>query len=93
MEVALDKIMEIDYKPTFIRQYACFQDSLKEEIKEKIDLFRDEKNHKRLKVHKLKGELSKYHSFSVNYKYRIVFVYQSKSRAVLLAIGDHDVYK
>ena len=85
--------MEIEYKPTFIKQYACFENSLKEEIKEKIELFRDEKNHKRLKVHKLKGKLSKYYNFSVNYKYRIVFIYQSKSRAALLAIGDHAVYK
>lgn len=85
--------MKIEYKPTFIRQYACFEDPLKEEIKEKIELFRDEKNHKQLKVHKLKGKLSKYYSFSVNYKYRIVFVYQSNSRAMLLAVGDHNVYK
>lgn len=85
--------MEIEYKPTFIKQYACFENSLKEEIKEKIELFRNGKNHKQLKVHKLKGKLSKYYSFSVNYKYRIVFIYQSRSRAALLAIGDHDVYK
>ena len=85
--------MEIEYKPTFIKQYACFESSLKEEMKEKIELFRNGKNHKQLKVHKLKGKLSKYYSFSVNYKYRIVFDYQSKSRAALLAIGDHDVYK
>ena len=85
--------MEIDYKPTFIRQYACFENLLKEEIKEKIELFKNEKNHKQLKVHKLKGKLSNYFSFSVNYKYRIVFVYQSKSRVALLAIGDHAVYK
>ncbi len=85
--------MEIEYKPTFIKQYACFESPLKEEIKEKIELFRDEKNHKQSKVHKLKDKLSKYYSFSVNYKYRIVFICQSKSRAALLAIGDHAVYK
>ncbi len=85
--------MEIEYKPTFIKQYACFESSLKQEIKEKIELFKDKKNHKQLKVHKLKGKLSKYYSFSVNYKYRIVFAYQSKSRAALLAVGDHDIYK
>jgi len=83
--------MEIEYKPTFIKQYACLGSSLKEEIKEKIELFKDEKNHKQLKVHKLKGKLSKYYGFSVNYKYRIVFAYQSKSQATLLAIGNHDL--
>ena len=85
--------MEIDYKPTFIKQYACFERPLKDEIKEKIELFKDEKNRKQLKVHKLKGKLWRYFSFTVNYKYRIVFAYQSKSRVTLLAIGDHDVYK
>jgi len=88
-----NEAIEISYKPTFIKQYASFERSLKEEIKEKIELLKDKKNHKQLKVHKLKGKLSRYYSFSVNYKYRIVFVYQSKSRVTLLAIGDHDVYK
>jgi len=85
--------MDIDYKPSFIKQYACLEDSLKEEVKEKLELFKDEKNHKQSKVHKLKRKLSKYFGFSVNYKYRIVFVYHSKFCATLLAIGDHDVYK
>jgi plasmid maintenance system killer protein len=85
--------MRIGYKPTFIKQYVNLENSLRAEVKEKIELFRDEKNHKQLKIHKLKGKLSRHYSFSVNYKYRIVFIYQSKSEAVLLAIGDHDVYK
>lgn len=85
--------MKIGYKPTFIKQYAALENSLRAEVKEKIELFKDEKNHRQLKIHKLKGKLSRYCSFSVNYKFRIVFNYQSKSEAVLLAVGDHDVYK
>lgn len=76
-----------------MKQYANFESTLQEEIKEKIDLFRSEKNHEHLKVHKLKGRLSRYYSFSVNYRYRIVFMYQSASEAVLLTIGDHDIYR
>jgi len=76
--------MEIEYKPTFIRQYACFGDPLKEEIKEKIELFKNEKNHKQLKAQKLRGKLSRYYSFSVNYKYRIVlFISQNRGRRFL----------
>lgn len=84
--------MKIYYRPSFVRQYANFETSLQEEIKEKIELFRSGKNHKSLKIHKLKGKLAKHYSFSVNYRYRIVFIYQSSSEAVLLVIGDHDVY-
>lgn len=65
------------------------------EAKEKILLFRDPANHLQLKVHKLKGRLKTRYSFSVNYDTRIVFRYlDTKPReALLLAVGDHDIYK
>ncbi len=84
---------EISYKPTFVKQYSGLEKPLQEEAREKIELLKSEKNHGQLKVHKLKGKLSKYYSFSVNYKYRIIFNYQSKSEITLLTIGTHDLYK
>ncbi|MBU1126539.1 MAG: type II toxin-antitoxin system mRNA interferase toxin, RelE/StbE family [Patescibacteria group bacterium] len=69
---------------------------LKEEAMEKIELLRDVKNHKQIKVHKLGGRLKGRYSFSVNFKTRIVFRYLNtkKPQEVLLtAIGDHDVYR
>ena len=85
--------MEVYFKPTFIRKLKSLEAALQDEIMEKIELFKDEKNHKQLKVHKLQGVLSGRYSFSVNYQTRIVFSYLSKNEAVLLAVGDHDVYK
>lgn len=85
--------MKIGYKPSFIKQYSGLESALKEEVKEKIEAFKNKANHKQLKVHKLKGKLSDYHSFSVNYKYRIIFTYLSSKEAVLLAIGDHEIYQ
>ena len=85
--------MRVYFKPTFIRKLKQLETALRGEAMEKIELFKDEKNHKQLKVHKLKGVLSGRYSFSVNYKTRIVFSYLSKNEAVLLAVGDHDVYK
>ena len=85
--------MEIQYTPAFIRQFNTLEADLKEEAYEKIDLFRDKKNHQKLKVHKLTGRLAGRYSFSVNYRYRIVFSYIAKDTLVFLTIGDHDVYK
>ena len=85
--------MRVYFKPTFIRKLKQLETALRGEAMEKIELFKDEKNHKQLKVHKLKGVLSGRYSFSVNYKTRIVFSYLSKNEAVLLAVGDHEVYK
>ena len=86
-------MLVILFKPTFVRKYQKLELQLQEEILEKIGLFKDPKNHKRLRVHKLTGQLSGRDRFSVNYKFRIVFSYLSKKEAILLAIGDHDIYK
>lgn len=86
-------MIEVFYSPNFIRQIASLEDALQEETMEKIELFKNEKNHKQLKNHKLKGRLKGRLSFSVNYKTRVVFSYISKKEGVLLAIGDHDIYK
>ncbi len=85
--------MEVYFKPAFVRQFKLLEAELQEEVVEKIEQLKKARNHKQLKVHKLKGRLAGRHSFSVNYKTRIVFDYVSKSEAVLLAVGDHEVYK
>ncbi|MCF7812371.1 type II toxin-antitoxin system mRNA interferase toxin, RelE/StbE family [Candidatus Gracilibacteria bacterium] len=86
-------MLEIVYKPTFVRQYKKFPKALRQEMKEKIELFRTDPKHSFLKVHKLHGKLKDFYSFSVNYEYRIVFEYESKKRIALLTVGNHDVYK
>ena len=86
-------MISVFFMPAFLRQMNRLEDDLVIEVREKIELFKDIRNHKSLKVHKLHGSLSGWLSFSVNYKTRIVFRYDSKNVAVLLAIGDHDVYK
>lgn len=86
-------MISIVYKPSFIRAFDKVDKNLQDDIIEKIELFKDVKNHKQLKVHKLHGELKDRFSFSVNYKFRIVFSYVSKNEVRLLALGDHDIYK
>ena len=83
-------MFSVRYAPTFIRMYKRLNAHLKEEVKEKIFLFKDEKNHSTLKVHKLKGNLKNIYSFSINYKIRIVFEYEDKTTVNLLYIGSHD---
>ncbi len=84
--------MKIFFKPTFVRQFKQLELGLQQEAVEKIELFKDKKNYKQLKIHQLHGRLAGRYSFSVNYKTRIVFSYLSKNETVLLAIGDHAVY-
>jgi len=86
-------MLRVYFKPTFVRQFRALPLALQAEVIEKIELFKNHKNHTQLKVHKLKGPLAGRYSFSVDYNTRIVFIYQKPNSAVLLVIGDHDVYK
>ena len=85
-------MLSIKYSYHFIRKVSKLEDSLIEEIQEKLELLKNEKNHRRLKVHKLHGILKGSLSFYVNYKIRVIFEYTSKSEIVLEDVGGHDVY-
>lgn len=83
----------VSYKPTFIRQLKKLELAVQDEAFEKIAQFKNVQYHHTLGVRKLHGTLTGTYSFSVNFKYRIVFQHHSKTEVVLLAIGDHEVYR
>lgn len=83
----------VSVTPQFRRMFRRLEFDLQEETFEKIELFKNSTNHQSLKVHKLKSAHKHRHSFSVNYKIRIVFTYITPKEAVLTAIGSHEVYK
>jgi len=85
--------MKIAFSPSFLRQLKKCEPDLRDEALEKIDVFKRSQKDKSLKAHNLKGKLKGRLSFSVNYKIRIVFKYLSSEESVLLAIGDHDIYR
>lgn len=85
--------IDIVYRPEFVRNYRNLPTELKNETKEAIDLFKERDNHKLLKVHKLHGKMKDRYSFSVNFRYRIVFRYMNKNTVALLSLGDHDIYQ
>ena len=85
--------MIIRYKPSFVREFKKLSLEVQEEAFERIDLFKNVENHQKLKVHKLKGRMLDFFSFSVTYSHRIVFSFETKDEVVFLAIGTHDIYK
>ncbi len=85
--------MDIALAPRFRREFKKLPKSLREETREKVELFKNPANHSTLRVHKLSGRLTGRLSFSVNYRYRIIFMWEiPNTSAILLAIGDHRVY-
>ena len=86
-------MIEIEYAPAFLNQLKKLPTELQREAIDKITIFKERSNHRKLGVHKLKGRLAGKSFFSVNYSHRIVFKWIKKDVAGILAIGDHEVYK
>ncbi len=86
-------MITVSFKPSFIKKVRRFDKELYEIVLEKIELLKDIRNHPLLKVHKLHGQFHNLYSFSVGYKVRIIFEFESKYEIVLISIGNHDLYR
>lgn len=84
--------MKIFYSPQFAREYKRLPLGTKEKAKKKEEIFRKNPFDFRLKTHKLKGRLSEFWAFSIDFRYRIIFKFQNSNIVRFYAIGDHSVY-
>ncbi len=85
--------MIVIFSPQFLRKVKKLEKNLQNEVLEKVAIFKKYPQNPVLKTHKLKGKLRDLYSFSVNYRYRIIFEYSSANQVSFLTIGTHDVYK
>ena len=86
--------MDILYSSKFAREYKKLPNNIKDIAEQQEILFRKDPFNPKLKTHQLKGKLSGFLSFSIGYKYRIIFEFsQNKDIAYFHSIGDHDIYQ
>ena len=87
-------MLNVVYTKSFLKQYSKLNLSLKIKTKKAIKQFQINPKDKTLKPHKLTGRLMNFYSFSVDYKYRIVFEINKKNnQIILLKVGGHEIYK
>jgi len=85
-------MINVLYTRKFLKMFNALDQDTQDLVYERVDEFKDVKNHKKLKAHKLKGNLKNTYAFSVNRKMRILFEYgKNKEEVVLLTIGSHDM--
>src|SRR3989344_1416614 len=65
--------MKIYYSPKFAREFSSLHKKVKFVAEQQEALFRQDPFNPKLKTHKLKGKLKGFLSFSIAYKYRIIF--------------------
>ncbi|MCR4313764.1 MAG: type II toxin-antitoxin system RelE/ParE family toxin [Candidatus Uhrbacteria bacterium] len=84
--------MEVFYTSHFKRGAKRLPVSLRPVIEERLELFQEDPFAPTLKTHKLEGKLRDYWSFSVDYRYRVIFSFEGKSKILLHSVGDHSMY-
>ncbi len=86
--------MEIIYTSKFGREYKKLSLNIKKMAEAKEKIFRNDPFDPALKTHKLHGKLKEFYSFSIDYKYRIIFeISENKNIFYFHSVSDHDIYK
>lgn len=83
----------IKYSSSFIKSLKRLPKSQLKALERQEKIFREDFFDKRLKTHKLKGELSEFYAFSVSFHWRIVFHIEDQQTVVLDFIGTHEIYR
>ena len=91
------QIKNIVFDKSFEKNFKKYKKKLtKQEIdrlKEKLNIFKKDPFDKKLRTHKLRGELKNYFGFWINYSNRIIFRFIDDQTVFFIIIGDHDIYK
>lgn len=85
--------MEIRYRPRFVREYRKLPREVKRAAERKEKWFRDDPFDSRLKTHKLHGMLLGFYSFSIHFRYRIIFAFAKDKVVEFYSVGDHSIYE
>lgn len=85
--------MEISVTPRFEKNYKSLPKKVKEKAKEKEAIFRARPFDPILKTHKLSGKDKEAWAFSIDYSYRIKFIFLTEAKVLFLDVGTHDIYK
>lgn len=84
--------MKVFYTKKFEREYKKINKDLKLKAEFCERFFRNNPFDKKLKTHKLSGELEGFWSFSIDFKNRIVFEFIDDKTVYFHSIGSHDIY-
>lgn len=84
--------MKIYYSSKFEKEYKKLPKKVKLSAETKEKVFRKDPFAPSLKSHKLTGKLKNYWSFSIDFKYRIIFEFASKDIIWFHSVGTHQIY-
>lgn len=85
--------MKIVYSKKFVSKYKKLSPELVRLAEKKEKIFKKDPFDSRLRTHKLTGALKRYWAFSLDYKHRVIVLFESKNEAWFISVGTHNIYR
>lgn len=86
-------LKSIKTTPRFEKKFNHLPPKLQKLVIKRKEIFAKNPFDKRLKTHKLRGPLKGFWSFSVTYRYRVLFNFLNKNKVFFYDIGTHEIYR
>jgi addiction module RelE/StbE family toxin len=85
----------IQFDSTFEKHWKKYLTGLtekqKEHLRKRFSIFKEDIFDKRLKTHRLKGNLKDYYAFSISHSDRIIFKIIEDNSIYFIEVGSHDI--
>ena len=85
--------MEIELSSRFKKSFRKLHPRIQKKAVDRTSVFKFDSFNSKLGVHKLHGEKKEEWAFSVDYSYRISFIFLKNGKVIFTDIGTHDIYK
>ncbi len=87
------KKISVSYSRRFLKQASRLTAEIIDQAQKKERIFRTNPFDPRLNTHRLQGKEKEVWSFSINYSYRIKFIFLTRDEVLFLEIGAHKIYR
>ena len=84
--------MKVVYSKRFVRGFKKLLPEIQDRVRAADRAFKRDHKGRRLRLHKLHGDLSGFQSFSIDFQYRILVEFKKHDLALFADIGTHDIY-
>lgn len=88
-----DSGVSVVYTARFLKSLKKLPAAVVEKMEERNSIFQVNPFDSRLGAHKLHGRFRGFWAYSVDYRYRVIFIFSGQKTAVYYNIGDHSIYR
>ena len=85
--------IKVRHTARFLKSAKRLEKQLSGKLKERDRLFRQNPFHPRLNTHKLHGRWKGYWAYSVDYRYRVIFIFEDVAVVTYYEVGPHPIYE